>query len=41
MLSVLVGGLALLVAISIAAVIGPNQVADGRPWPSAGDLAGV
>jgi hypothetical protein len=40
----LIGGLALLVAISIAAAIAPSDrrsLADARPWPSTRDLAGV
>jgi hypothetical protein len=41
MIEVLLGGLALLVAISLAAAIAPKRSAEIRPWRFERDLSGV
>jgi hypothetical protein len=38
MVEILIGGLALLLAISLAAAIAPKRPPNTRHWPLAGDL---
>jgi hypothetical protein len=38
MVEILIGGVALLVAIGLAAVIAPKRPPKGHPWPFASNL---
>jgi hypothetical protein len=41
MMEILIGGVALLMAISLAAAIAPKRSPKGHPWPFASDLEAI